>query len=71
MAYSTIHIRALIDAVRRTGTDVNDALSAVGLPADLLDGPSGVDGAHFERLLTLCLNVIALVIVRKYREQYE
>jgi AraC-like DNA-binding protein len=57
MAYSSIHIRALIDAVRRTGTDVNDALTAVGLPSDLLDGPSGVDGAHFERLLTLCLEV--------------
>lgn len=57
MAYSTIHIRALIDAVRRTGTDVNDALLTLGLPADLLDGPSGVDGTHFERLLSLCLDV--------------
>lgn len=55
MAYSPIHIRALIDAVRRTGTDVNDALSTLGLPEDVLDGPSGIDSVHFERLLSLCL----------------
>jgi AraC-like DNA-binding protein len=55
MAYSTIHIRALIDAVRRTGIDVSDGLSTLGLSSDLLEGPAGIDGAHFERLLSLCI----------------
>lgn len=55
MPYSAIHVRALVEAVRRTGVDLSEGLSSLGLSADLTDGPVGIDAGHFERLLDLSL----------------
>jgi AraC-like DNA-binding protein len=55
MPYSTIHVSALVDAVRRAGVDVSGRVAAAGLSVDTADGLGGIDVAHFERLLELCL----------------
>lgn len=55
MPYSTIHVSALVDAVRRAGVDVSGRVAAAGLSVDTADGLGGIDGSHFERLLELCL----------------
>jgi AraC-like DNA-binding protein len=55
MPYSTIHVSALVDAVRRAGVDVSGRVSAAGLSVDTADGLGGIDAAHFEHLLELCL----------------
>jgi hypothetical protein len=55
MPYSTIHVSALVDAVRRAGVDVSGRVAAAGLSVETADGLGGIDAAHFERLLELCL----------------
>src|SRR5687768_17186026 len=55
MPYSAIHVRALVEAVRRTGVELSEGLSSLGITADLADNPSGVDAGYFEQLLELCL----------------
>lgn len=55
MTYSAIHVRALVEAVRRTGVDLSEGLSSLGLSADLPDSSTGIDAGHFERLLELSL----------------
>jgi AraC-like DNA-binding protein len=55
MPYSTIHVGALLHAVRRAGVDVSGRAAAAGLSFDTADGLGAIDAASFERLLELCL----------------
>jgi AraC-like DNA-binding protein len=55
MPYSTIHLSALVDAVRRAGADVSGRVAPGSPSVDAAHCFGGFDAAQFERLLELCL----------------
>lgn len=56
MAYTPVHVSALVESARRAGVDVRGRAAQAGLWAEPPDNLGRFDGPRFESLLKLCLD---------------